>query len=174
MQIKPEQPGAADEKDHAHWDAVEEAAELLHEERFREALVLLRETLQKDPSNPYAYHFAGIALYESGELDAARDAYRAALKVAPAHLGARVSLSHVLRALGDLREAIKEGTEALSQAPGDADALHAVGMAYLARGDNSAAKKYLTAYLAAKPEFEAATEVRATLASLDESTPVTS
>ena len=169
MQIKPEKPGSADDKDRAHWDAVEEAAELLHEERFREALELLRQVLQKDPTNPYAFHFTGIALYESGELEASRDAYRAALRVAPQHLGARVSLAHVLRALGDLRESIREGTEALSQAPGDADALHAVGMAYLARGDNAAAKKYLTAYLAAKPEFEAATEVRATLASLEES-----
>ena len=34
--------------------------------------------------------------------------------------------AHVLRELGDTREAIKQGTQALSQAPGDGDALHAV------------------------------------------------
>ena len=41
--------------------AVEEATELLHEERFREALLELRRVLQGDPKNPYAYYFLGIA-----------------------------------------------------------------------------------------------------------------
>jgi tetratricopeptide (TPR) repeat protein len=145
------------------WDAVEEAAELLHEERFHEALLALRDVIKADPTNAYAFFFLGVALFETGELEASRDAYRAALKVAPRYLGARVSLAHVLRQLGDLREAIKEGTQALSQAPGDGDALYAVGMAYYARGDLSAANKYLTAFLETNPEFEVATEVRALL-----------
>ncbi len=152
--------------DHAYWDAVEEATELLHEERYHEALLALRDVLKKDSQNPYAFYFLGMGLYESGELEASRDAYRACLKIAPQHLGARVALCHVLRAQGDLRESIKEGMQALSQAPADPDALHAVGLAYLARGDDAAARRYLEAFLATKPEFEVATEVRATLASL--------
>ncbi len=152
--------------DHAHWDAVEEATELLNEERYHEALVELRNVLQADAENPYAFYFLGVALYESGELEPARDAYRACLRVAPQHLGARVALCHVLRALGDLREAIRVGIEALSQVPGDADALHAVGLAYLARGDNDAARRYLEAFLKARPEFETAVEVKAMLASI--------
>ena len=152
--------------DKAYWDAVEEATELLHEERFREALVALREVAKKAPKNPYAFYFMGIGLYEMGELEAARDAYRACLMIAPEHLGARVSLSHVLRQLGDAKGAIQEGTRALSQAPGDGEALHAVGLAYLERGDEIAARKYLEAYLATKPELEVAVEVRAILAQL--------
>ena len=155
-----------DAKDHAHWDAVEEAAEMLHEERFREALLFLRDVIKADAKNPYAYFFLGVGLFESGEMEAARDAYRACLALAPEHLGARVSLSHVLRQLGDLREAIKEGTQALSQAPGDNDALYAVGMAYFARGDNAAARKYFQAFLETRPEFEIATEVKAMLGSM--------
>jgi Flp pilus assembly protein TadD len=155
-----------EDDDKAYWDAVEEATELLHEERFREALVALRDVLQKEPKNPYAYYFLGIGLYEVGELQAARDAYRACLRLAPEHLGARVALSHVLRQLGDAKEAIKEGSRALTQAPGDAEALHAVGLAYLERGDDAAARKYLEAFLATKPELEVGVEVRAILASL--------
>src|SRR5436309_1204606 len=83
----------------AKWDAVVEATELLHEERFHEALVELRSVLRSDPQNHYAFYFLGVALYESGELEAARDAYRACLRLAPQHLGARVGLTHVLRAL---------------------------------------------------------------------------
>ncbi len=147
---------------------MEEATELLHEEHFHEALHLLRDVIEADRANPYAYYFLGVGLYEVGELGPARDAYRACLRLAPAHLGARVALCHVLRELGDTREAVKEGTQALSQAPGDADALYAVGMAYLARGEGAAAKKYLQAFLSARPEFESAVEVQAVLAKLAE------
>jgi tetratricopeptide (TPR) repeat protein len=156
-----------DPKDREHWEAVEEATELLHEERFHEALVALRDLLKADPQNPYAYYYLGVGLYEVGEVEPARDAYRAALRIAPKHLGARVALTHVLRQLGDLREALKEGTTALSQSPGDADALHAIGLVYLARGDAPAARRYLEAFLAAKPELEAAMEVRGLLDGLD-------
>jgi Flp pilus assembly protein TadD len=157
---------ATDATDAAHWSGVEEATELLHEERFREALVELRRVIQADPKNPYAYHFLGVALFEVGELEAARDAYSAALRLAPQHLGARVALAHVLRSLGDSKGAVREGMAALSQAPGDPDALHAVGLAYHARGDESAAAKYLDAFLATNPEFEVAVETRALLASI--------
>jgi tetratricopeptide (TPR) repeat protein len=157
--------------DAARWDAVEEATELLHEERYHDALMALRDVLEDDSQNAYGFYFLAIAMFESGELEPARDAYRACLKLAPTHLGARVALSHVLRTLGDLREALREGMQALSQSPGDPDALHALGLAYYARGDRSAATKYLEAFLGTKPEFEVATEVRAMLASLDEGAP---
>ena len=152
-----------DPVDAKRWDAVEEATELLNEERYHEALVELRDVLRGDPKNAYAFYFLGVALYETGEIEAARDAYQATLRNAPGHLGAKVALVHVLRTLGDLREAIKIGTEALQQAPGDADVLYAVGQAYLARGDDAAARRYLEAFMEARPEFELAVEVRATL-----------
>jgi tetratricopeptide (TPR) repeat protein len=152
--------------DAAHWTAVEEATELLHEERYREALGELRAVLEKDPTNPYAYYFLGVAFFEVGEVEAARDAYAACLRLAPSHLGARVALSHVLRILGDIRGSIREGLDALSRTPGDPDALHAVGLAYHARGDDAAARRYLEAYLATHPEFEVEVETRALLGSL--------
>ena len=123
--------------------------------------------IKRDPQNPYAYYFLGVALYEVGEMEAARDAYRATLRIAHKHLGARVALTHVLRQLGDLREAVKEGTTALAQAPGDPDALHALGLVHLARGDDASARRYLEAFLAANPELEPAMEVRGILDGLD-------
>ncbi|HQY62125.1 MAG: tetratricopeptide repeat protein [Myxococcales bacterium] len=152
--------------DHARWEAVDEAVELLHEERFREALGLLRDVVKADAKNAYAYFFMGQALYECGEVAASRDAYRACVLVAPEHLGAHVALCHVLRQLGEVKEAIAEGNRALDQAPGDADALYALGMAHLARGDDAAARRHLEAFLEAGAEFEVATEVRAVLADM--------
>jgi Flp pilus assembly protein TadD len=152
--------------DAARWSAVEEATELLHEERFREAMVELRGVLEKDPRNAYAYYFLGIAFFEVGELEPARDAYTACIKLAPGHMGARVALSHVLRILGDVRGAIREGLAALARVPADPDALHAVGLAYHARGDDAAARKYLEAFLGTGPELEVAVETRELLATI--------
>lgn len=160
--------GADDLHDAAHWDAVEEVTELLHEERFHEALTTIREILTRDASNPYAFYFMGIALFEVGEIAPARDAYRACLRLAPTHLGARVALSHVLRMLGELKEAVQEAQNALDQAPGDGDALYAGGLAFYARGENVAAKRYLEAFLEQGPEFEVASEVKAMLAGMDQ------
>jgi tetratricopeptide (TPR) repeat protein len=154
------------DRDAAQWDAVEEAAEMMHEERFHEALRVLRAILEADPKNGYAFFFLGQALYEVGEIEPARDAYRACVVVAPKHLGARIALCHVERKLGRLREAITEGTIALDLAPHDGDALYAVGLAYAARGDNPAARRYLEAFLKAKPELETRLEVEALLATM--------
>lgn len=154
-------------RDAAHWAAVEEATELLHEERFHEALQVLRDVIRADPGNPYAFFFLGQALYEVGELQPARDAYRAVLRLAPEHLGARVSLTHVLRKLGETRDAVSEGLVALEQAPTDGDVLYALGLAYLARGDNVAARRHLEAFLRANPELETRIEVEGLLAAME-------
>jgi Flp pilus assembly protein TadD len=156
-------------QDAAHWAAVEEAVELLHEERHREALVELRGVLQANAKNAYAYFFLGVAFFETGEVEAARDAHLACLKLAPGHLGARVALCHVLRILGDLRGAVRQGMTALSQAPGDADALYALGLAHHARGDDGVATGYLEAFLATAPELDVVVQVRGLLAAINPS-----
>lgn len=155
------------DRDAEHWAAVEEATELLHEERFREALEHLHDIVKKDPSNPYAFFFTGQALYEVGEMEPARDAYRACLRLAPKHLGARISLAHVLRKTGELRDAVKEGMVALELAPNDGDALYAVGLAYLAKGEKTAARRYLEAFLKGKPELETRMEVEGLIQAMD-------
>ena len=157
-----------DALDAGHWDAVEEATELLHEERYHEALENLRDVIKQDNKNPYAFYFLGVALFEVGELPGARDAYRACLTRAPEHLGARVAMCHVMRSLGELRDALREGMTALSQVPGDGDALHAVGLVYHARGDLVAARRYLDAFLASGPEYEVGHEVQMLLATFND------
>ncbi len=59
----------------------------------------------------------------------------ACLRLAPEHLGARVALTHVLRQLGDLREALKEGTTASRRPP--ATATPSRDLVHLARGDDA-------------------------------------
>ncbi|MCC6556592.1 MAG: tetratricopeptide repeat protein [Polyangiaceae bacterium] len=152
--------------DAAHWEAVEEATELLEEGRMEEALVALRDVIKASPSNPYAYFFLGQALFDLDQLAPARDAYRAALLISPDYLGARVGLSHALRRLGDIEGAIGQAKEALRRVPKDGDAMYAMGLAYAARGQRHLARKHLEGFLAAGPELEAAMEVRQILESL--------
>jgi tetratricopeptide (TPR) repeat protein len=153
----------------AHWEAVEEATELLHEERYVEALRHLKEALERDGTNGYAYYFSGVALFECGEVQPARDAYRACIRTYPKHLGARIGLSHAERLLGNTREAIKEGLVALELAPHDGDALYAIGLAYHARGETTSARRYLQAFLETNPEYEVRSEVTDLLQHLSES-----
>jgi len=155
-----------DAEDASQWDEVEETTELMNEGRFVEALVALRTVIKRNPRNAYAYNFLGSALYETGQFDASRDAYRAALRLRPGYLGARVSLSHVLRKLGDINGALSQANEALRQHPGDGDALYAAALANAARGNRKTAKKQLEGFLTTNPEFEAQLEVQQILGML--------
>ena len=146
--------------DAVYWDAVEEATELLQEGNYPGAMVALRDVIKATPNNPYAYNYLGVAFFEIKNLEAARDAYRAAVRLAPAYLGARVALSNVLRGLGDADGALREAKEALRRYPKDPDALHAAGLANAVKGNRGEARRQLEGYLGQNPEFEAQTEVR--------------
>ncbi|MEO7097583.1 MAG: tetratricopeptide repeat protein [Polyangiales bacterium] len=138
----------------------------MHDGQPIEAIVALRAVIKANPRNAYAFHYLGVALFETSELEAARDAYRAALAVAPQYLGARVHLSHVLRMLRDVRGAVEQGEIAKRQAPTDPEVWHALGMAHAQRGDKEMARHMLEAYLRSSPEFEVGMEVRAILSQL--------
>jgi tetratricopeptide (TPR) repeat protein len=147
-------------RDAAQWEAVEEASELILEDRYPEAMLKLRDVIKAQPNNAYAYFWLGVAFFETKQLEAARDAYQAAVRVSPDYLGARVSLSHVLRQLGDLKGALAQANEALRRFPKDGEAMHAAGLAYAAQGKRGAAQKHLQGFLDSRPELEASTEVR--------------
>lgn len=146
--------------DKAHWDAVEEVAELLQEGQPQQALFLLRDIAKTNPRNPYAYNFMGIALYEIGRLEEARDAFRAAVRLEPRYVGARGSLAQVLRRLRDYRGAIAEGKATLALRNDDPDAHHALGMAYAALGQRIEAKRHLEAFVRSHSEYEATQEAQ--------------
>src|SRR5690606_13732865 len=102
----------------------------------------------------YAYHHAGTALFELDQIPAARDAYRAATRLAPRYLGARIGLVHALRLSGDADAATAEAREALRLFPDDPDALFALGLALGARGERAEAVRVLKRFLARNPEVE--------------------
>ena len=159
-------PDPIDPRDAAQWTAVEDATELIHEGKYQDALTLLRDLVKADRENPYAFYFTGVALYEIGQLEPARDAFRAAVRVKPGYVGARGSLAETLRMLKDHRAAIREAELTLRIAPADPDALHAAGLSHAALGDRASAAHYIERFLDTKPELEPAQEARQILALL--------
>ena len=159
----PPREGTRDERDSRHWDAVEEAGEMLQEGNFEGGLLELKRVLFADSQNPYAFNLLGTALWELDRLEPARDAFKAATLVSPSFLGAHVALSHVHRRLREFEEAEQEARAALSYFPRDGEAMHALGLALAARGKRGEARRSLEDYLSTNPEFEVATEVRGVL-----------
>lgn len=121
-----------------------------------------------DPNNAYAYNLIGMALWELGKIEPARDAFKAAVLLSPDFLGARVSLSHAQRKMGETALAEREARVALTRFPDDGEAYHALGMALAAQGERDEARECLERFLATEPEFEVATEVRGVIAMLAE------
>jgi len=157
----------SEQDDAARWEAVEEATELLVAGEPGRALELLRSLIETDPRNPYAYHYAATALFELKQLEPARDALQAAIRLAPRYLAAHVALSHTLRLLREPAGAAAAAAEALRLFPDDADALHAAGLAAAAGGRLRAAREYLERFLQGAPELEPALEVRSMLALME-------
>jgi tetratricopeptide (TPR) repeat protein len=145
--------------DAERWAAVEEATEHLVAGEPRAAVEALAPVLAADPGNAYAHHYLGVALFELGQLEPAKAAFGAALRLSPRYLGARVAMSHTARLLGDADAAVAEAAAAIEHFPDDGDALHALGLAHAARGERALALAALRRFLDTSPELESRLEV---------------
>ncbi|MCB9667525.1 MAG: tetratricopeptide repeat protein [Myxococcales bacterium] len=145
------------------WDAVGEALELLREGDTEQALKELQRILVEDADNEYGHYYLGVAYFERGEFVPAMKAYLRAIELAPAYLGAMLGLGHALRMLGRYQESIRVGREVLIQQPEDPDALHLLGLAHFAQGDEAEARDYLQRFLNTRPEVEVQMEVEGML-----------
>lgn len=159
-------------RDHAAWDAVDEATELLREGAYEEALAELRSVLERDPGNHYAHYFLGTAHFELEQWEPARAAYEEAARLAPTYRGAVLGMGHALRMLGRLHDALRAGERALAmkgQRPteGDPDAHYLLGLCHAQRGDKPSALRHLREFLRANPEAELRAEVEGLVAQLE-------
>ena len=150
-----------DESD--RWDAAQEGMELLRDGDADLAIVELERVIGEDPDNEYAYFFLGSAHFEKGAFDKAMKAYVVALEKAPEYVGAMVHLGHTLRMLGRTDQALRMGQQVLGRDKNDPDGLHLMALVHYARGDEAAAKGYLTRFLETGPEVEVAQEARGLL-----------
>lgn len=150
----------------AHWDAVEDAVELLHDERVDEALPLLRAALERDPGNVYAHFHLGTALASQGKHGPALAALTEAERREPSYLGAVVARQWCLHELGRFAEAVAAGERALALQADDPDALHLMALSYAELGRPGEAVACLERYLKSNLTVEARFEADALLKAL--------
>lgn len=146
-------------RDTAHWEAAEEGAELIREGELEAAIAELSGLVQRDPQNPYGYHFLGSAFFEAKDFARALKAYLSAVELKPDYMGALMGAGWSLHSLGRYREGLRVGRQVLLKSKEDPDALHLMGLCHYAMGEPAAALGYLERFLATRPEVEVAMEI---------------
>src|SRR5688572_24115238 len=95
------------------------AEELRKDGDLEEAISVCREGLKKQPAYPSARMTLGRALFDTGDVAAARAEFETVLKGAPDNILASRLLAECLEGLGDLPAAVRQYKTTLAMAPGD-------------------------------------------------------
>ena len=107
------------EKDPASRLFAQLAEELRKDGELEEAINVCREGLKKQPAYPSARMTLGRALFDTGDVAAARAEFETVLKGAPDNILASRLLAECLEGLGELAGAVKQYKTTLAMAPGD-------------------------------------------------------
>ena len=104
-------------------DIVQQGILLLQEEKWEEARNVLFDARRKDPKDPQAAYYLGVAWEKLTHLDLAEKNYRAALELDPKLAEAAVNLSQMLLNKGDAKGALAVLDTAIKASPTNADLL---------------------------------------------------
>ena len=118
---------------------------LLALDRPGEAVPTLAAAVELDPSQPIAHNNLGIALERVGDIEAARAAYRTALRRAPAYRPARENLVLLELSQGRVDAARQAMTDAADPDRPSARHLAVAGLLALAEGDCERGERLLAA-----------------------------
>lgn len=88
-------------------------------------------TAQADPTSPQAQFDLGNALYQQGQLDAAVEAYKAAIELDPQYTAAYANLGVTYYQLQQFELAARQYEKALELDPNDGDVAYNLGALYL-------------------------------------------
>jgi len=110
-----------------------------------------RQAQQAIADRPESHFDLGVVYVERGDLAAAEPAFRQALKLQPDFVPAYVNLSDMYRAMGREEDAEKVIDEGLKVAPGNANLLHAKGLALVRQNQPKEALTWLERAHRAEP-----------------------
>ncbi len=128
-----------------------EAQAALHRGAFEEALAFARTHLEHNPRDVTALLLRGQAANETSRFLEAKEAFAAALALAPDHAPALCGLATACVGLRDPRAGLDAAQRALALSPGAADAYFPMGPAAICAGDEAAISACL-AFADAAPE----------------------
>ncbi len=132
-------------------------------ESLPEAIAYYRQALELSPNWVEAHINVGVALYQIGEVDSARDAFVRAVQLDPWNGICRYNLGCVLEEQGEIDEAIRHLQWAARVMPNHADARFNLALAYEKRGQHRLAREQWTLYLRHAPNGPWAQQARAHL-----------
>jgi tetratricopeptide (TPR) repeat protein len=150
---------AEDETQSKH--LVEQAGTLAQQNRFREALDLLQQALEKNPRNGFAYSQQAKIFFSMREFDRARAAIAQALEIQPYQPDFLYVKGVIAEHGGNAAEALAAFEEVTRINPKEADAFFEIGKIRLQQGERNAAR---TAFEKAakldpqEPEYKRAAE----------------
>lgn len=99
--------------DPSHTEAQKALAMLYLQKQLFSAAAALFKQLGEATNDPVYYSHWGLALYQAGEFEAARDAYQKAVSLDDSRAARFVSLAHVYKSLGQPYNAVVAVTKAL-------------------------------------------------------------
>jgi Tfp pilus assembly protein PilF len=132
-------------------DIVQQGILLLEEEKWEEARNVLFDARRKDPRDPQAAYYLGVAWQRLTQLDLAEKNYRAALELDPKLSEAGVNLSQMLLDKGDAKGALAAADLGLKGNPKHPDLLLNRAVALEQLGDKEATLAAYGAAVQARP-----------------------
>ncbi len=117
------------------------------------ALVEIRQSLKLAPSDPHTLVILGGTLFSLGDLEGAVNAYRAAIREAPAMTEAHMGEARALMAQAKWADAQAALEHAIRLDPGRVDAQYTLGSVQYTRGDVAGAIASYREALRLEPEF---------------------
>lgn len=133
------------------------------EKTLPEAVRYYREILELSPDWVEAHINLGVSLYQLGDAEAARDAFRKAVQLDPSNGICRYNLGCVLEEQGAIDEAVEHLRCAARAMPNHADARFNLALAYEKRGQRRLAREQWRLYLRHAPNGPWADEARSHL-----------
>lgn len=140
-----------------------EGIRLHHAGRSAEAIAAFEGVISKRPDMVLAYRHLAFVQWESGRANDAITTLRRALAVSGRSLETEVRLGTYLAESGNPAAAVEVLEDAAREAPSDAEALNALGIAYARAGRRDDARKTFERILAANPRDVQAYENLGTL-----------
>jgi Flp pilus assembly protein TadD len=120
---------------------------------YADPVALWRDTTQRAPHNPRAWHNLGYVLHQAGNHRAAAAAFARSLELEPDDAETRVNLGVALKASGQRDEAIAQFTQALALHSDSAAALNQLGIIAVQEGKLEQAIGLFTQAVRSDPKF---------------------
>lgn len=140
-----------------------EAEEKYQTGAYREALQLLREALEKNPSYSRAHLLSGKASLEIGDFERAQVHFNQVLRADPKSLDGKIGLGRSLTGLNRLEQAEAIFQEVRQKDPGNAENLYGLARLRILAGRLDLARQYLQLILRKDPAYREALQDMAVL-----------